>query len=57
MTINSDNEVILTSMKSRQTEDQTNTESPTDNEVKNFINLEKKKYKKTDEIKDMINKY
>jgi len=44
-------------MQSRQVMDQTKTESSIDIEVKNFIELEKKKYKKTDELKDMINKY
>lgn len=57
MTINSDNEINLTNMKSREAMDQTKTESSTDNEVKNFIELEKKKYKKTDELKDMINRH
>jgi len=57
MTINPDSEIHLTNMQSRQVMDQTKTESSIDIEVKNFIELEKKKYKKTDELKDMINKY
>lgn len=54
MTINPDNEINLTSLQSRQAIDHTEAESSIDIEVNNFIELEKKKYKKTDELKDMI---
>jgi len=57
MTINPDNEINLTNIKSRQAMDQTKAESSTDIEVKKFIDLEKKKYKKNDELRDMINRY
>jgi len=57
MIINPDNELNLTNIKSRQALNQTNIQSPTDIEVKKFIDLEKKKYKKNDEINDMINRY
>lgn len=36
-------------------QDQTKAESPVEKDIKNFIELEKKKYKKTDDLKDMIN--
>jgi len=57
MIINPDNELNLTNIKLRQAINQTNTKSSTDIEVKKFIDLEKKKYKKNDEINDMINRY
>ena len=51
------NEINLTNMESRQTLDQTETESSMNIEVKKFIELEKKKYKKTNEFNDMINRH
>nr|WP_312578133.1 hypothetical protein [Sedimentibacter sp.] len=57
MAINKDNETILTSMNARQSMDQTKDELPTDIEVQKFIELEKKKYKKTDELRDMIDRH
>ncbi len=57
MDINKDNDINLLSIKARQNIDQTKDESPKDIEVKKFIELEKKKYKKTDELRDMIDRY
>lgn len=37
-------------------QDQIRAESGYKNDVKNFIELERKKYKKTDNLKDMLNR-
>ncbi len=58
MTIHPDNEVdLLLQTEAKQFIDQMKAEPTSNREVKKFIELEKKKYKKTDKLNDMINRY
>lgn len=51
-----DNEIITVHTEAKQAMDQVRAETAVDMDVRKFIELEKKKFKKTDELRDMINR-
>ncbi|MGD9568822.1 MAG: hypothetical protein AB7V48_10960 [Sedimentibacter sp.] len=51
-----DDKINILITESKQVMDQVLAESYKDRDIKNFIEIEKKKYKKTDDIDDILNK-